>query len=276
MPDQTQENKNTFYFEAYGVRLRIDSNDSALLDEVKLILQQTFGVNLRITGPLKDPLLFGIDRDGGEFVMYKDGKVFTNGAVKDVFLRFFDSMVRVTIAEHAVDRVFVHAGVVGWKGKAIVIPGNSFSGKTTLVYELVRRGAEYFSDEYAVFDAEGLVHPFPRRLAVRNRPEEGQSIETTYLMAEEIGGRSATTPIPVGHVLFTEFRENAAWEPDSLTPGQAVLEMVSHTAPIRYNTKLSLEILKKVTANAIILRSCRSDAIEFSEFFLEFVDNKAF
>jgi len=238
--------------------------------------QQTFGNNLRITGPLENPLLFGIDRDGGEFVMHKDGKVFTNGAVKDVFLRFFDSMVRVTIAEHAVDRVFVHAGVVGWKGKAIVIPGNSFSGKTTLVYELVRRGGEYFSDEYGVFDADGLVHPFPRRLAVRSRPEEGKSIETTYLTAEEIGGRAATTPMPVSHVLFTEFQEDAAWKPELLTPGQAVLEMVSHTAPIRYNPKLSFKILKKVTASAIILRSCRSDAVEFSEFFLEFVDNKAF
>src|SRR6186713_3314163 len=34
-------------------------------------------------------------------------------------------------------RVFVHAGVVGWKGRAIVIPGRSHSGKTSLVAALV-------------------------------------------------------------------------------------------------------------------------------------------
>ena len=59
------------------------------------------------------------------------------------------------------ERVFVHAGVVGWKGHAIVIPGRSRSGKTTLVAELVKAGAEYYSDEFAVLDAEGRVHPFP-------------------------------------------------------------------------------------------------------------------
>src|SRR5215213_192989 len=51
-------------------------------------------------------------------------------------------------AEAARRKVFVHAGVVGWQGRAVVIPGRCFTGKTTLVAELVRAGATYYSDEY--------------------------------------------------------------------------------------------------------------------------------
>ena len=35
----------------------------------------------------------------------------------------------VHIANHAPDRVFMHAGVVGWNQRALVLPGASFAGK---------------------------------------------------------------------------------------------------------------------------------------------------
>jgi hypothetical protein len=64
------------------------------------------------------------------------------------------------IALHAPEHVFVQAGVVGVGERAMVLPGKSFAGKTTLVAALVRAGAEYWSDEYAVLDANGDVHPY--------------------------------------------------------------------------------------------------------------------
>ena len=38
--------------------------------------------------------------------------------------------------------------------------------------ELVRRGCVYFSDEYALIDSQGLVHPYPRALQVRQQFHE--------------------------------------------------------------------------------------------------------
>ena len=73
--------------------------------------------------------------------------------------------LQLFVAEMARRRLFVHAGVVGWNGRAIVIPGRSFSGKTTLVGEMLRNGATYYSDEYAVFDSRGRVHPYPSSLS---------------------------------------------------------------------------------------------------------------
>ena len=55
-------------------------------------------------------------------------------------LDLIESDLHLRIAERARGRVFVHAGVVGWRDRAIVIPGRTFSGKTTLVAALVRAG----------------------------------------------------------------------------------------------------------------------------------------
>jgi len=48
------------------------------------------------------------------------------------------------LAQAARQRLFVHAGVVAWKGQAIVIPGQSRSVKTTLVKAFVQAGASYY------------------------------------------------------------------------------------------------------------------------------------
>ena len=83
------------------------------------------------------------------------------------FLDVFNSRVGWAIACFAPRRVFVHAGAVAWQGRAIIIPGASLSGKSTLVAELVRAGATYLSDEFAVLDSRrpGLPLPKGNRLA---------------------------------------------------------------------------------------------------------------
>lgn len=58
----------------------------------------------------------------------------------DMTLEVLDSQIRGHVALHAPDRVLVHAGVVGIGKSAIVIPGGSFSGRTTLVAEFIRAG----------------------------------------------------------------------------------------------------------------------------------------
>ena len=111
-------------------------------------------------------------------------------------LAAFESDMRLYIAERARRRVFVHAGVVAWRGRAIVIPGRSFSGKSRLVAALVRAGATYYSDEYAVFDDRGRVHPFPSPLSLRG--EDGTP--PTRHAPESLGAAVGTAPLPVGLV----------------------------------------------------------------------------
>ena len=62
----------------------------------------------------------------------------------------------------------VHAGAVLFGNRAVLLPGKSFAGKSSLVAELLRRGATCLSDEYALIDGAGIVHAYPRPLLLRN------------------------------------------------------------------------------------------------------------
>src|SRR5205085_11744707 len=92
-------------------------------------------------------------------------------------LEAFEADLHLYIATASPNLTFLHAGVVGWKGRAIVVPGSSFTGKTTLVREMLHLGATYYSDEFAVVDRSGLVHPFPRPLGIRQR---GAHVQTKH------------------------------------------------------------------------------------------------
>ena len=164
------------------------------------------------------------------------------------------------------------AGVVGWHGKAIIIPARSFRGKTTLVKELTKVGAQYYSDEYAVLDEEGLVHPFPKMLSIRGFKDDYQQ---TDFSVESLGGVRGIVPLPVGMVLMTEFQKGAEWQPQILSEGFGVMEMLSHTIPIRYNPNFSLKVLNKTVNRAIIVKTKRGEAKDFAVKLLSFFENKA-
>ena len=182
-------------------------------------------------------------------------------------LAVIESELRQAVATHARGRTFVHAGAVGWRGRAILVPGRSRSGKTTLVAELVRAGAEYLSDEFAVLDACGRVHPFAKRLSFRG--EGGCDRHARQAAVEEIGGRVARGPLPVGLVAVTEYQPGAAWSPAPLTPGQALLELLAHTVPARLRPGASLEALGRAVVGAALLKGPRGEAADTARWLLE-------
>lgn len=259
-----------FCFESYGVVVRVESNRSELLIEAERLARSALLNRIEI---LEDPGAsvehsFGLGlSDDGIYFFFEKGKQKTYGESRSNFFKYFESMLRVTIAEHAVSKVFVHAGVVGWNGKAVLVPGSSFKGKSTLVAELVRNGAVYYSDEYAVLDDNGFVHPFPRPISIRGI--EDQYLQTD-ITAESLGGKIGVEPLPVGLILITEYRANAVWDPELLTTGQGVMEMIPHTIPIRFNTEFSLKVLKMAASRAIIAKGFRADAEVSARIFLSF------
>jgi hypothetical protein len=168
----------------------------------------------------------------------------------------FEADAQLFVAAGARARLFVHAGVVGVGGRALLVPGRSFAGKTTLVAELVRAGAAYYSDEYAVLDAEGRVHPYARPLGVRG--EGGRA--RRRVTAEELAGARGTRPLPVGLVYVGEYREGARWRPRRLTRGQGVLALLAHTVAARRQPAQALAVLERVAAHATVLQGTRGEA----------------
>jgi hypothetical protein len=199
-------------------------------------------------------------------VLYGNAGLLARTRELDEALDTFAADVQLHVAERALHHVFVHAGVVGWRGRAIVVPGRSFTGKTTLVAELVRAGATYYSDDYAVFDADGQVHPFPRSLSVR---ENGGHVQQRRSV-ESLGGVPGEQPLPVGLVAVTEYRARVrGWRPRRLSAGQGVLELFAHAVAARRRPEAVLSSLERATAGALILKGRRGEAERVAATILE-------
>jgi len=183
----------------------------------------------------------------------------------ELVISAFESDVQLYVGILARRRIFVHAGVVEWQGQAIVIPGRSMSGKTTLTAELVRAGATYYSDEYAVLDDRGRVHPYPRQLGMR---VPGAS-EQTKVRAEALGGKVGVKPLPVGMVVVSRYEAGARWRPRRLSAGPGALEVLANTVPARTRPEESLTSIQHAVTNATILKGRRGEARETAEFILQ-------
>ena len=174
----------------------------------------------------------------------------------DKLFEILESDLQLNIAERARSRLFVHAGVVGWKSRAIIVPGSSFSGKTTLVAALVRAGATYYSDEYAVFDRWGRVHPYPRPLCIRQE-NNGRS---KRFPVEAFGGVPGDKPLRVGLIVLTEYQPGARWRTRSLSPGQAALALLAHTVPVRRRPRSALATIRRVVPGTKVVKGVRGEA----------------
>ncbi len=263
-------------FQSYGVKIGVRTDIPAHLESVRNQLRKVFpnGIEELDGEPVEYQFYIkSIDDETAGF--YKNEELLFETAVCESFFEMVESQIRLTVAEFAVGKVFLHAGVVGWNNRAIIIPATSFSGKTTLVAELVKQGALYYSDEYAVLDADGNVEPFPKWLSMRGIIDDFRQLDCSV---ESIGGVAGTKPIPVGMILYARFDKNKLnprrWQPRKLSDGQAMMEILPHTMPIRNKPKFTLDVLNKMIARAIIVRTVRGDAKEFANILIKYFESR--
>lgn len=133
------------------------------------------------------------------------------------------------IALHSPVRLFVHAAAVAWRGRMLVVPGRTWTGKSTLAAALVRAGAAYYSDEFTVIDEAGLVHAFPRPLRLRADDASPERCVT----ASPIRGVETAEPLPLGLVVSAPFRRGARWSPRAMSAGEIALALMGNAVVAR-------------------------------------------
>lgn len=253
-----------FAFEAFGVSVSVTADSEDLGNKLFEVTNRSMLGKCKVldSSSVKAEHEIVI-REGqdGTYDLTSVGEYTTDSGGLRETLELFVRILRIKISQFAKNWVFVHAGVVSWGPKAIIIPGNSGTGKTTLVAECIKRGALYFSDEYAVLSPDGLVHPFARALSItyggRKWSEDGTPVE-------KLGGRAATEPVEVGAVVLTNYEAGAEWMPDRLTPGNGIIEVIPHTIPMTINPDFSLHVLKSALSRAIILKGVRGEASDLA------------
>ena len=147
----------------------------------------------------------------------------------------------------------VHAGVVAVEGRGVLLPGRTHSGKSTLVAELVHRGAVYFSDEYALIDSEGLVHPYPRPMLLRNGAPESRVAPVA-----ECG----TAPVPIGWIFGLTWQAGCCWNPLLMDQSQAVMLLLQNTPHVLGESPELVRYFERAVAQAQTYTGCRPDAAE--------------
>ena len=240
-------------FQAYGVTIAIGARDRELLPRIREMLPPGW----RSHDPEDAGEYFALVADAAGAYQIR----LTHGSVSGspdlgVALDVLDTSVRAHIALHAPAHIFVHAGVVAHEGRAVLIPGMTFSGKTTLVAELVRAGATYYSDEYAALDADGLVHPYAKPLSMR----AGAGRDQTDHPVSAFGGTVGEEPIEVGVVVLTQYRPGAEWRPQRASVGSGVLALMDNTVPARDRPEEALPVIRKAAEGATILKGDRGEA----------------
>jgi len=196
-----------------------------------------------------------------------DGQMLARGLSHAQALDVFESELQLSVARLARPEVFVHAGVVAVAGRAILLPGRSGAGKTTLVRALVAAGATYYSDEYAVLDREGRVHPYARRPSVRRRA--GRKERTP------VPRRRGRAGVPVGLVVATRYVPDARWAPVPLSAGERVLALLANTVPARDRPAEVLAVLARATGSARGFRTDRGAAARAARALLALVKHDA-
>jgi hypothetical protein len=175
-----------------------------------------------------------------------------------------DSQIQGHVALEAPEYIFIHAGVVADGERAIVMPGRSFAGKTTLVRSLIEAGAVYYSDEFAVLDETGRVHPYAKRLSFR--PPEGAPVD---YQVGELGALAGEQPIPVGLVVAARFRPGAEWDPETLSPGAGALALLENAVPAQDRPEQSIRHIARAIAGATVLQGERGEADETAGLLLD-------
>lgn len=239
-------------WDAYGYRIRFEMElpehqpivRAVVLPDWIKVDEQTFDCLYRVGGA--DDVLH-VTFQGDEII---NGYNYWSG--EDALRRH----CQLHLASYCSRYVFVHAGVVKTDLGLILIVGCTWSGKSQLVDSFLKYGSTYFSDEYALLDSNGMVHPFPRPVRVRTSP-----IHYRFTPAADLGWRPDQHAERPRCIIFTHYKEGTEWEPRRLSTGEALLKLFESTVSASLTPERDLLTLKAcLDHNPICLHGPRGEA----------------
>lgn len=162
----------------------------------------------------------------------------------------------------------LHAAVLVQDGRAALLVGDAWAGKTSVALALVKRGWRYFSDDVAVIEtSSGLVRPLPKPPGVKAQPwdamrgywdpepEELGAPPGAFVIPPPFLGTMSERAIPTW-IAFLEYRQGSATALTRVSPGQALARAGEHLGSLGSEELASL---------ALITAECEAVAIRYSE-----------
>ncbi|MGA2471536.1 MAG: hypothetical protein ABSG64_12720 [Solirubrobacteraceae bacterium] len=240
---------------SFGVLLEVEVHDESLQPAVERILPPGWEPSEKFA---EDGRFILAGQRDGQYSVLVDGRSVGSAMDADAAVHVLDAEMRLRIAASARDYLFAHAGVVAVEGRALLLPGRTFRGKTTLVAALVAAGATYYSDEYAVLDETGAVHPYARHLSMRS----SKGGRGTLQSVEGFGGVAGTVPVRPAVIAITMYVPGACWQPEVRNASRGALELLSNAFLANERPEASVRAVTRAAANALVLEGDRGEAAE--------------
>jgi hypothetical protein len=116
------------------------------------------------------------------------------------------------LADRSSGGLLLHGALVNWQGQGVLLPASSGAGKSCLCAELVRRGADYLTDELVYIPLGGL-EAFGLRRALTFKGSAGD------VLTDMLGGLEGRTDVlrDHSHILLA---------PSALRPGASSVESI--------------------------------------------------
>ena len=159
-------------------------------------------------------------------------------------LDFVLADVTIQAVERMEDHVALHAAAAAWDRRGIIFPGQPDSGKTTLVAGLTQVGFAYLSDEAALIDPHtGLLHPFPRALAMDARsvdaipglrrklpPDHDQFMRSRYhVPPDDLRPGAVGRPCRVKYVIAPKYEAGGDTELEPMSRAEALMTLAENS-----------------------------------------------
>lgn len=244
--------------EAFGARIGVRAPESIAPDlslrlppRANISTSSAFDATYTIENAVLDS-----DGEGAVYDVWRDEEPLGRYTTLDSVRLTIESDMHFRVALAARGFLFVHAGVVERHGRVIVIPGRTLAGKSSLVMALVRAGATYYSDEYAVIDGDGLIHPYRKPLSERVDGEPSIRLHSP----ESLGGPGDARARPMGLALITRYRPEARWDPEPVSRAEALMALFENTVVARERPSFALELLAKAVKDTAALKGDRPEA----------------
>ncbi len=240
----------------WGVSARVTASSEKLLRRTLLGLPSGFRVWQRLSsGPLFSVRAVGANIEvtaGDRLVFLGPSRTALGLAVE----AWFETLASTCSGKFA----FLHAGGVEIEGKAILFPGRSHAGKSTLVTAFLKRGASYLSDDMVPIDGELRAHPFPRPIGLR--PKTGGVSKRTPF--KKLGAKPADRALPIALVWCGVYDPLATGPTFERRRGAAAFaELFAHAPGAQIRPEVIVPILSGVARRVPVFSGVRGDADAF-------------
>jgi hypothetical protein len=201
-----------------------------------------------------------------------------DGASYDNTLRHLFWHINAETCRQTGSFLLIHAGAVATpSGDGLILPGESGSGKTTMVAGLVRAGFGYLSDEAAAIDpVSRQLFPFPKALTIKEgsfdlfpdlpAADESIMLEDQWLVPPAaLRAGSLGSPCSVRWIVTLRYEPGAATDIDEITPGASVMELGRNGMNLTHYGARALPLLADIARGAESYRLVTGDLAEAVE-----------